>query len=81
MDCQNLASIVRGDGVKLATYLTGDYASSQMFSLAVEIDIPWKSEQKAEYGDSFAAWTELEFMATLTALTTTLPFVKYALVV
>src|SRR6185437_9565920 len=34
---------------------------------AVEIDIPWKSEQTEQHGPSFKAWTENEFMPFLQA--------------
>src|SRR6185437_335497 len=80
MNCQNLASVFTGDGVKLAQTLTGCSVILLTVS-AVEIDIPWKSEQTEQHGPSFKAWTENEFMPFLQALTTTLPFVKYVLVV
>src|SRR6185437_12837010 len=73
MNCQNLASVFTGDGVKLAQTLTGCCLSSLPCQL---LKLTWKSEQTEQHGPSFKAWTENEFMPFLQALTT-LPFVKY----
>ena len=49
--------------------------------VVVEIDLPYKNSQVADYGDNFAAWGEEDFSAFISSLTAALPLSPLTLVV
>src|SRR6185437_16120375 len=81
MNCQNLASVFKGEGVKLAHSLTGCLVFGSILCLQqwklIFLGNPTKlrnTERVSRPGPRMSSWL-------LNALTTTLPYIRYVLVV
>lgn len=57
------------------------FPASISLSLVVEIDLPYRDSQVAEYGDNFARWNEEDFSRFVGSLTAALPLSPLTLVV
>ena len=52
-----------------------------IFSLVAEVDLPYRDEQIAQYGESFKTWTEDEFRNMIGSLTAASALGSFAMIV
>ena len=57
------------------------FSFMHLYCLVVEIDMPYKDSQSAEYGDHFNSWSEEDFSKFLGSLIAAIPLSALTLVV